>query len=95
MRKLALISGLVFTSLVFSATAACADCPLHDKTSVSGTFVAAAGDLCDFNYHQDFTDEVRTALTTADGVLEAHAEGELRERRLNLRSARLADDLGL
>jgi hypothetical protein len=58
MRRFALISSVVLTALVLSATAAWADPPTHvKKETFSDTFSAPAGQLCDFNYFQAFTGE--------------------------------------
>jgi hypothetical protein len=56
MRRCALISSLVLGALVLSATAR-ADRPLHFKSTFSDSFSAPAGQLCDFDYAQTFTEE--------------------------------------
>jgi hypothetical protein len=55
MRRLALISCLVLSTLALSAPAAWADEPTHGQLSFSGTFSAPAGQLCDFAYSNSFT----------------------------------------
>jgi hypothetical protein len=56
MQRLFLITCLVLFAGALSAPAALADQPTHViRQTVSGSFSAPAGTLCDFNYQNDFT----------------------------------------
>jgi len=49
-----LLAGLVVTVLTLTVSAWAAR-PLHDQSTFSGSFTFNAGELCDFNYVQEFT----------------------------------------
>jgi hypothetical protein len=54
MIRLGLLAGLAVTVLTLSVSAWAAG-PLHDKSTFSDSFTFNAGELCDFNYVQEFT----------------------------------------
>jgi hypothetical protein len=54
MRLGVVLAGLAVTVLTLAVSAWAAG-PLHVKSTDSGTFTFAAGELCDFNYEETFT----------------------------------------
>ena len=54
MIRLWVLAGLAVTALALAVSAGAAG-PLHEKSTFSGSFTFAAGELCDFNYVQTFT----------------------------------------
>jgi hypothetical protein len=62
MRRFALISCLVLSTLALSATVASAETSTHQKFSFSVDFTAPAGTFCDFTYHDSFTVDVNEIL---------------------------------
>jgi hypothetical protein len=54
MRLGVVLAGLAVTVLTLAVSAWAAG-PLHEKSTFSGSFTFAAGELCDFNYEQTFT----------------------------------------
>jgi hypothetical protein len=54
MIRLGVLAGLAVTALMVAVSAS-AGGPQHEKSTFSGTFRFAAGELCDFNYKQTFT----------------------------------------
>jgi hypothetical protein len=57
---LVVLVGLVMAGL--SAAAPAATKPLHEKSSFSGEFVFAAGEVCDFPYLQEFSVDLNTLI---------------------------------
>ena len=54
MRLGVVLAGLAVTALTLAVSAWAAG-PLHVKSTDSGSFTFAAGELCDFNYEETFT----------------------------------------
>ena len=54
MIRVGLLAGLVVTVLTLTVSAWAAR-PLHDQSTFSDSFTFNAGELCDFNYVQEFT----------------------------------------
>jgi opacity protein-like surface antigen len=70
MRKLVLAMAVTVCALSLAAVASAA-APVKTTTADSGSFDAPAGTICDFNYHQSFS-EVVTQTIFSDGRVHTH-----------------------